>query len=230
MRFQRSAVLALVAFATLAFVSTTASAKGFKWPTYEVTITNITKSNQFTPILLASHNPSIGFFELGEAASAGLAELAEGGDPSMLAGELTATGKVFDTANSADVLGMPPLLFAGQSVTLEVKALPWKHVLSFAAMILPTNDSFVAIDDVKLPGWGKVRTVFARGYDAGSELNDEFCENVPGPLCGGAGGSPDEDGEGFVHIANGIIGVGDIDAATYDFNNPVAKVTIRRVK
>jgi hypothetical protein len=64
-------------------------------------------------------------------------------------------------------------------------------------------------------------------YDAGTELNDELCENIPGPLCGGGAVSA-ESGEGFVHIANGIHGIGDLAPELYDWRNPVAKVTIRR--
>ena len=95
-------------------------------------------------------------------------------------------------------------------------------------MLLPTNDSFVALNRVRLPRYGKA-TYFARGYDAGSEPNDEWCANIPGPVCGGAGASPEAGGEGFVHVANGIHGIGDLDAAVYDWRNPVAKVVIKAV-
>ena len=67
------------------------------------------------------------------------------------------------------------------------------------------------------------------GYDAGSEPNDEDCDNIPGPVCGGEGASPDEGGEGFVHIQAGIHGIADLDPAERDWRNPVAEVTIRRV-
>lgn len=66
-------------------------------------------------------------------------------------------------------------------------------------------------------------------YDAGSEPNDEQCVNIPGPVCGGAGGSPDTGGEGYVHIHAGIHGIGDLVAADRDWRNPVAKVVIKRV-
>ena len=218
-------VLVLLAFAGSAF----ANNKTDSLATYKITITNITKASQFTPILAATHRASIAYFELGAPASPGLALLAEDGDVGLLAEELTATGKVADTANSADVLGPPPLLFAGQSVTLSIKGDPRRTRFSLAAMILPTNDSFVALDAVKLPRWGKT-TYYALGYDAGSEPNDEWCANIPGPTCGGAGASPEEEGEGFVHIANGILGIGDLSSATYDWRNPIAKVVIQRVK
>lgn len=196
---------------------------------YEVTITNLTKASQFTPILAATHRASISYFQLGEPASDGLALMAEDGDVSLLAEELTATGKVLDTANSADVLESPPLLFAGQSVTLKVTTDGRHARLSFAAMILPTNDSFVALNSVRLPRWGS-RVYTALGYDAGSEPNDEWCANIPGPRCGGQGASVEAGGEGFVHVANGMHGIGDLPAETYDWRNPVARVVVRRVR
>ncbi len=212
----------------LALFAQLSLANGYANPVYEVTITNITKASQFTPILTATHRPSIAYFTLGKPSSPGLALLAEDGNPAELAAELTATGKVIDTANSADVLGSPPLLFAGQSVTLKLKGKPNRTRLSLAAMILPTNDSFVALNGVRLPRYGK-RVYYALGYDAGSEPNDEWCASIPGPLCGGEGASTNEGGEGYVHVANGMHGIGDINPATYDWRNPVARVEIRRV-
>ncbi|MEZ5601637.1 MAG: hypothetical protein R3F36_12070 [Candidatus Competibacteraceae bacterium] len=54
--------------------------------------------------------------------------------------------------------------------------------------------------------------------------------SIPGPLCGGEGGSPNVGGEGFVHIHAGIHGIGDLNAADYDWRNPVATVTVERVR
>ena len=74
------------------------------------------------------------------------------------------------------------------------------------------------------------RFIIPPGYDAGSELNDELCLNIPGPVCGGAGGSPEAGGEGYVHISGGISGKADLAAATYDWRNPTAKIVIKRVR
>ncbi|MCH6583458.1 MAG: hypothetical protein E2O37_00035 [Proteobacteria bacterium] len=74
--------------------------------------------------------------------------------------------------------------------------------------------------------------VYSPAYDAGSETNDESCANIPGPPdgCTGAGVSPDDDGEGYVHIHAGIHGISDLIAADRDWRNPVARITIRRSK
>ena len=80
---------------------------------------------------------------------------------------------------------------------------------------------------MKLPN--KHRSTLAPGYDGGSEINDELCANIPGPHCGGAAFS-DDDGEGYVHIHPGIFGVGDLQASEHDWKNPIAKITVRRIK
>ncbi len=68
----------------------------------------------------------------------------------------------------------------------------------------------------------------ADAYDAGSETNDELSSTVAG--LGGEGYSPNDSGEGFVHIHGGVHGVGDLVPAAMDWRNPVAKIVIERVR
>lgn len=189
---------------------------------YEVTVTNLTRGQTFTPILVATHDSSVRLFELGQAASDELATLAEDGDVGPLTQALLATGKVSDTANSGGLLG------PGESVTITVSADGGARQVSLAAMLIPTNDTFMAFRNLALPRDRSTTVSRAPGYDAGSEPNDELCANIPGPVCGGQGASPDAGGEGFVHIQAGIHGIGNLDAAERDWRNPVAEVTIRR--
>lgn len=101
-------------------------------------------------------------------------------------------------------------------------------------MLIPTNDAFVALNSIPLPKGRRTGTHVALAYDAGSEPNDELCENIPGPVCGGDGPSPEASGEGYVHIHAGIHGAGDdvtsLNASERDFRNPVALVKIRRLR
>ena len=189
---------------------------------YRVTITNLTYSINFTPILVSSHRKGVSILELGSAASSDLTAIAEGGDISHLAATLAASPKVVDVQNSTGLLG------PGQSVEVLVSAEHGAKRISLASMMLPTNDGFIALNSVKAPKHGTV-TYYSPGYDAGTETNDEWCANIPGPTCMGAGPSPLDAGEGFVHINRGIYGIGDLDASTYDWRNPVAKITITRV-
>ena len=165
--------------------------------TYEVTITNITSGQIFTPVLAATHKSDIAFFELGEPASDELEIQAESGNPIPLKAMLDSSGKVFDTVVLDGVL-IPP----GEFVTFEIEGRRHHNRLSFSAMLVPTHDSFVALNSMTLPKHSATKMV--RAYDAGTEINDELCANIPGPVCGGAGGSPGVGGEDYVHIHTGI--------------------------
>ncbi|MHB1051505.1 MAG: hypothetical protein ACYCZT_00340 [Thiobacillus sp.] len=73
-------------------------------------------------------------------------------------------------------------------------------------------------------------TYLSNGHDAGSEPNDELCDNIPGPPCGGQDVSPDAGGEGFVYIHAGIHGIGSLEPSEYDWRNPVARITVRQIE
>ena len=198
---------------------------------YKVEITNITRGSLFTPILVASHRSGVSLFKLGEPASDELAMLAEGGDIAPLNDVLLGDSDVVGTDHSEG------LLEPGHSVTVYVPAGNANRI-SLAAMILPTNDGFIALNGVEVPRSGS-QTFVVNGYDAGSEPNDELCNStfpmqstIPGPGCGGMEGgiSPEASGEGFVHIHAGIHGIGGVIAADHDWRNPMAVVTVQKVQ
>lgn len=189
---------------------------------YEVTITNLTAGQAFTPIIATTHDSSIALFEPGQPASDEIEMLAEGGDTMPLQDLLaTAPDAVHHTVTTDGLLG------PGESVTFEIYASFRHNRLSLAAMLLPTHDTFVALNSFNLPY--RRGTTTAVAYDAGTEVNDELCVNIPGPFCGGAPYS-EEDGEGYVFVANGIHGIGDLDPAMFDWRNAVAGVSMRRIQ
>jgi hypothetical protein len=199
--------------------------------TYEITVTNITKGQTFTPILAATHKPDISIYTLGSAASDELAALAESGNPGPLSDMLLAHPDSVSGTAHTDGLLPNGLLTPGQSVTYEVTGEKQYRMLSMAAMLLPTNDSFLALNTVKLPKNGQdTRVYFAHAYDAGSEANDELCVNIPGPPCFGAHLSdPADSDEGYVHISPGTHGEADLARSMHDWRGAVAKITVRRV-
>jgi len=192
---------------------------------YEVTVTNVSATT-FTPLLVVAHDKDISLFEAGTAPSDELALLAEGGATGPFE-DLLAT--IPDLVGDVETTGglLPP----GQSVTVVLDTTRNLSRISVAAMLLPTNDSFVGLNTVKAPRFLWQTSNFnAIAYDAGSEPNDEICANIPGPQCGGEGPSPDAGGEGYVRVAPGIHGEGELKASDYDWRNPVARVSIRRVR
>ncbi len=194
-------------------------------PGFEVTITNLTARQVFTPILVASHWPGIHLFALGSPASVELEQLAEAGDTQPLADRASGSAAVGEVVSSGAPL--PP----GQSVSVRVRANGRFTHVSVASMLVPTNDAFFAADAVEGPHGNHTVTLYSPAYDAGTELNDERCASIPGPpaVCQGEGFNLSRtDAEGFVHIHRGIHGINDLSAAVYDWRNPVARITIRR--
>ena len=215
----------LMILATLMSLSVTSQAnetKHYYAQKYKVTITNLTKGISFTPLLVATHNKRTKLFTLGEAASNEVSRIAEGGDISGLNEQLSQSRHVYATANTAG------LLAPGESVTVEINSNRRKRKISIIAMLLPTNDTLVALQSLYLPYYGQV-TYLMNAYDGGSETNDELCNNIPGPRCGGTPFSPEDNGEGYVYPSSGIHGQGDLSTIAYQWQGPVAKVVIERM-
>ena len=110
---------------------------GARW---QVEITNVTRAQTFTPILAATHYSSVDMFEVGEAASQPLADLAEAGDIAPLSAVLESAGRaVGDYDTNGGLLG------PGESVTLTLKGRPGQY-LSLAAMLIP-----IPLPQIKIP-------------------------------------------------------------------------------
>lgn len=200
-----------------ALLAGTAAAEGY----YEVTVTNVTKGMTFTPIMVATTRNGDQFFHLGDAASTEVETVAETGD----LGPLQASLDAHDISNSSFL----PFLAPGESVTQLVATRGRYRGISIAAMLIPSNDTFFAVNGIRGPRGNKSITINVPAYDAGTELNDELCVSLPGPGCNGDPGPLSTNGEGYIYVSNGIRGVGDLDANLLDFNNPVAQIVIRRI-
>lgn len=214
----------LLLTASLIFATSPANARG--GADFHVTITNLTHSINFTPILVASHRRPVSIFELGTPASEDLSAIAEGGDVGPMTTTLNHDSQVVDVQNSGGLLG------PGESVTVIVSGEHGAKFISVASMMLPTNDGFIGLDSAEVSKHGPV-SFYSPGYDAGSEANDELCANIPGPTCGGVGSSPgigNPGDENYVHIHRGIHGIGDLLADRYDWRNPVARITVIRIR
>lgn len=188
---------------------------------FEVTITNLMKSTVLTPVMITVHRESVYFYQLGAPASDALSRVAEGGDTSGIAAMFSESDQVASTGG---------LLGAGESATVMFDGLNSHSKISIAAMLLPTNDAFIAAQSVPVKRGLGNQTFYLKAYDAGTETNDESCASIPGPQCGGEPFSPNDTGEGFVYVHSGIHGIGDLNASEYTWMNPVVKVTINRVK
>ena len=192
---------------------------------YRVTIYNLTKAQPFSPPVVVSHHDDIALFRAGTPASEQLALLAEDGDTSGLVELLGTLGDVEDVAVADGPV--PP----GGVAELTLRAPFPYHRLSAVGMLVNTNDAFFALDAATVPRQRFEReTFYAPAYDAGSEFNNEDCDFIPGPACMSPGVRDTGDAEGYVYIHPGISGEVDLEASTYTWLNPVAKILVQRIR
>lgn len=245
---RRSRVIAvLVGLSMLILLTGAPTAASDPGRTYEVTIENLTggpgspgipsAGQPFTPALVSTHKGNDGLFTVGKTASFGLKEIAENGNLDPM---LTRLGDDLDFADVVVGFGSvaAPIL-PGETVTFEIEAGPPFNFLSWASMLICTNDGFTGVDTLKLPDRvGESVSAHTQGYDAGTEDNTElFADIVPpcGSLTGqdnmdqGTGSSDPTLAEGgVIHHHAGILGVGDLDPEINDWDNPVARITVER--
>ncbi len=215
-------------------ISTTASAAEL-----EISVTNLTHGNHFTPLLITAHSDNSHLFQAGEMASPPLQKMAEGGDISDLVAAATANNDI-STPNPAQGLLAPGARV--DNIMLDTMAMT--H-LSIVAMVLPTNDAFIGLDAWEIPTTPGIYTININAYDAGTESNDEIINGggMPGsagiPAApGGDGGSnatgiDDMSSNDKVHIHPGVLGdtdpaagPSDLDSRIHRWLNPVARVVV----
>lgn len=223
--------------------------------TYEVTIQNL--SNQpLGPVVSATHPTSTVVWRVGQNSSAGVQRIAEFGDPSVLAGELTAlVGTTITTVNNTGRpltrMGTTQPAFGPfapgddliDNANFQITGLPG-DVFSCASMVIISNDGFWGIDSVGLPASGS-KTIYCFAYDTGTEENSELAADLDdgGSILGevlmvgdditdmvNENGGTATDPRGVIELHGGIQGVGSIDPMISGWSEPIAVVTISVVE
>jgi hypothetical protein len=208
---------------------------------YRVTLMNLTAGQPFSPPVAATHQKAIRMFDVGQLSSDELEAIAEDGNEIPMFTLFSRSGKVTEAVDVGR-----PLTRQGQVVgsftdtaTFEISAAPGDK-FSLATMLICTNDGFLGLDSVKLPGEGSA-TFFLNGYDAGAEENTEQSVDLvdpcsalgPTPLPGDPDGNRDAEvdtspAERIQHHRN-IMGIGELSVDAHGWSDPVAKVTIERI-
>ena len=191
----------------------------------EVSITNLTRGQIMSPVFVARHDSGAGsLYSLGESAGEAMAKMAEDADASGLleAWNPETNGNVAEAM--VVKLNDGPIM-PGETVTLSFDIDDGNKWMSFASMLVTTNDAFIGANAFDL---SKSRTVYLNAYDSGTEANSEDCAYIPGPPCGNHAKDP-ATSEGFVHVHSGIHGTGvsDLDPATHDWRDPVARLIVK---
>ena len=207
--------------ATVAISSTAASRAGPS--TYEVTVTNLTGGQPFTPPLVVTHRTRLSVFEVGEAASLGVREIAENGNLGPLAGALAGNKHLSELviALPSDPMAPPPILPTASRTFMITADHGFKH-FSFVSMLICTNDGFTGLASVRLPRRVGNTSVYALvAYDAGSEINTEDLADIV-PPCAPLTSFPSSDAgtgmsdpalaeDGVIGMHAGILGTDDLD-------------------
>lgn len=205
----------------------------------DISITNLTHGNHFTPVLIAAHGADMHLFQSGEMASAALQKMAEGGAIDELVTQVEGASGVTVQNPAAG------LMAAGSSVTGVMMDSGSQTHLSLVAMVLPTNDAFIGLDAWPIPTEAGTYTLYLNAYDAGTEANDEIINGAGAPgqpgipaAPGGDGGSngtgvADGSSNDKVHIHPGVLGdtdpnggASDLDSRIHRWLNPVARVVV----
>ena len=194
----------------------------------EVSITNLTRGQIMSPVFVARHDAGAdSLYSLGASASEAMAKMAEDADASglMASHDPETNGNVAEAM--VVKLNDGPIM-PGETVTFSFDVDDGNKYMSFASMLVTTNDAFIGSNAFDL---SKSRTVYLNAYDSGTEANSEDCAFIPGPPCGNHAKDPAKS-EGFVHVHAGIHGTGasDLDPATHDWRDPVARLTVKTWK
>jgi hypothetical protein len=176
---------------------------------FRLTLTNTTNPEMILPPgALMIHQDANALWSPGGAPSLALERIAEIGNPT----EAVANGAVELAAAPAN----------GDTVVMEFTASPG-DMLSFAQMLVATNDSFVGVNS--LPLWTDGRptnvTLSLLAWDAGSEDNAEL-------FAGFDGGQPDP-AMGMANVENGTATVDGVVTISDQFVGYQATVVIQAI-
>jgi len=202
------------------------------------------------PAAIILHEPGYHAFQDGVAASVAIEQLAEGGSPTMLLDDAMASTSYLDSISTS---GPTAPRINSETSTLIVPALDVDNLrLSFASMLVNTNDAFTALNaiDVSNMTVGQTATFMAPTWDSGTEANLETAATMPGPAASAAGGggaaagfdAARDDLFDRVHFHRGATTNANATDASMEglstsildeshrWNNPTAKVTITRTR
>ena len=237
MRIRRFA-LATTLVAALGVLAAPAALADAPTATYEITITNLTDGQWMTPPAAATHNRSFDIYDVRRPASEAVQQLAENGNLAPLTSAFDASSAVSDWTVAIADPDLPPLA-PGGSVTFTLEGDRGARHLSFASMLICTNDGFTGIDGLKLPrNMGNTLTGYTRAYDAGTEINTEAWADLVPPCAqltgfgdqGGTGASnPDLAEDGVIKRHRGIGGIADLVPGIHGWHGAVAKIEVTRV-
>ncbi len=177
-----------------------------------VTVENLAPTNGtfLTPVWVGFHNGGFDLYNRDEAASAALQSLAEDGSTAGISSDFAASGQgsVDGTLNNIGPIGPGQKLF--QDFVLD-SSLTTSRYFSYASMVIPSNDTFLANGDPLAFAIFDTAGIFlgadfivlgSSALDAGTEVNDELPANTA--FFGQMSPNTGVDENGVVKLATGF--------------------------
>ena len=202
---------------------------------FDVSVDNLTNAQPLSPVAVIGHLDGYTVFVIGDAATVGLEDMAEGGDNTALLAEADADANVMVSASGAAPIGPA----GSETVSIEVLESDVANLkISVATMLVNTNDAFSALDamDVSSLAVGDTIMVELVAYDAGTEADTEAAGDIPGPAGGGEGfNMARSDAADRVAMHAGVVSQDDGFVTSdlteqHRFDNPVMRVRIARTQ
>lgn len=217
---------------------------------FTVQLTNLTYGQPFSSAAVVLHEPGFNTFIDGEAASVGLEQLAEGGDPTGLMSEALAASQYLDAVTTD---GATPPRSIGTTSTLLIPQLDLDNLrISFTTMLVDTNDAFTGLNAANISHMtvGQSMSFMAPTWDAGTEANTETASTMPGPAAGAAGGggasagfnAARDDLFNLVHFHRGVVTNANANDGSKEglstsiltqanrWDNPTARIIVTRTR
>ncbi|AWB67628.1 hypothetical protein C2869_14800 [Saccharobesus litoralis] len=191
---------------------------------FEVTLSNITQGQIFSPPILVTHDNSASLWQVGSPSSVALEYLAEGGSTSQ-----TANLSIVEQSYAKEA-PVKPGMSTSWTIMLDAEQ---KKSFSLATMLIHTNDGFTGLTGYDLSNMtvNSVMSKMLGVYDAGTEANDEM--QMPGAGNEGFNVSRENDVD-RVYMHAGVLTEADLSTsvlqAEHKFDNPVAKLVIKRLQ
>ena len=240
---RRSLAITVALTVTGLSLALASGAMAAKADTFEVTISNLTSGQPLTPPVVATHRGKNRIFDVGSRATFGLKEIAENGNLGPEVNALQSNKQAFDVFEGsapivpASRVGATPF---SDHATFTIEADKGAHRLSWASMLICTNDGFTGVNSLSLPKKvGDSVTALTAGYDAGTERNTEDFADIVPPCQGLIGVSSGEPGTGVsnpalaeggvIHPHPGIAGGADLVPAIHGWTDPVARIAVTAI-
>ncbi|MGR6871885.1 spondin domain-containing protein [Pseudomonas sp. HK3] len=195
---------------------------------YEITLTNVTSNQPLSPVAVLMHSQSYRLWSVGSPASVALETLAEGGANA----DVLALDDVSKQAMASGAGAIMPGAYETLLVTLDNPTTA--TYLSVSTMLVNTNDAFTGVTGLSIAdlSMGESATVSLGVYDAGTEVNSELVNTIPGQM--GEGFNAERTDTNVVSRHPGVVGSDDGHSASvldsrHKFDNPAAILTVTRV-